>query len=61
MDWIPDTYAGGSLGGWRPDRAGRAYAVNVLGCILGPLLSGFILLPLVGERLGMLLFSRRGS
>ena len=39
-----------------PDRAGRAYAVNVLGCILGPLLSGFILLPLVGERLGMLLF-----
>ncbi len=39
-----------------PDRAGRAYAVNVLGCILGPLLSGFVLLPLVGERLGMLLF-----
>ena len=39
-----------------PDRAGRAYAVNVLGCILGPLLSGFILLPLVGERVGMLLF-----
>lgn len=39
-----------------PDRAGRAYAVNVLGCILGPLLSGFILLPLVGERVAMLLF-----
>lgn len=39
-----------------PDRAGRAYAVNVLGCIVGPLLSGFVLLPLVGERISMLLF-----
>jgi len=33
-----------------PDRAGRAYAVNVAGCILGPLLSGFLLLPLISER-----------
>jgi spermidine synthase len=40
-----------------PDRAGRAYAVNVAGCILGPLLSGFILLPLAGEHLSMLLFA----
>lgn len=39
-----------------PDRAGRAYAVNVLGCILGPLLSGFVLLPLVGEHVSMLVF-----
>jgi predicted membrane-bound spermidine synthase len=39
-----------------PDRAGRAYAVNVLGCILGPLLSGFVLLPLVGEHVSMLLY-----
>ena len=38
-----------------PDRAGRAYAVNVIGCIVGPLLAGFILLPLFGERLSMLL------
>jgi spermidine synthase/MFS family permease len=38
-----------------PDRAGRAYAVNVIGCIIGPLLSGFILLPVFGERLSMLL------
>jgi hypothetical protein len=37
-----------------PDRAGRAYAVNVLGCIIGPLLAGFLLLPLVGEQLAML-------
>ena len=40
-----------------PDRAGRAYAVNVLGCILGPLLSGFVLLPLVGEHVSMLLYA----
>ena len=38
-----------------PDRAGRAYAVNVVGCIIGPLLAGFILLPLFGEHLSMLL------
>jgi spermidine synthase len=40
-----------------PDRAGRAYAVNALGCILGPLLSGFVLLPLVGERWTLVLLS----
>ncbi len=38
-----------------PDRAGRAYAVNVVGCIIGPLLAGFLLLPLVGEQIAMLL------
>jgi predicted membrane-bound spermidine synthase len=38
-----------------PDRAGRAYAVNVLGCIVGPLLAGFLLLPWVGEQASMLL------
>ena len=38
-----------------PDRAGRAYAVNVVGCILGPLLSGFLLLPWFGEQTSMLL------
>jgi spermidine synthase len=32
-----------------PRRAGDAYAVNVLGCILGPLLAGFVLLPHVSE------------
>ncbi len=39
-----------------PGRAGRAYAVNVVGCILGPLVAGFILLPMVGERFSLLLF-----
>ena len=33
-----------------PGRAGRAYAVNALGCIAGPLISGFVLLPMMGER-----------
>jgi spermidine synthase len=47
---LVDRWSGGD-----PDRAGRAYAVNVLGCIVGPLLAGFMLLPLFGERVSMLL------
>lgn len=39
------------------DRAAHAYAVNVLGCILGPLLSGFILLPRISERWSLFLFA----
>lgn len=31
-----------------PESAGRAYAVNVLGCIIGPLLASYVLLPHVG-------------
>ena len=41
---LVDHWSGGD-----PDRAGRAYAVNVVGCIIGPLVCGFLLLPLVGE------------
>jgi len=40
-----------------PDRAGQAYAVNVLGCILGPLLSGFLLLPSMSERWALAVLS----
>ncbi len=36
-----------------PDRAGTAYAINIVGCVLGPLVAGFLLLPLVGERLAL--------
>jgi spermidine synthase len=36
--------------GGDPDRAGTLYAVNVLGCIFGPLVAGFVLLPAIGER-----------
>lgn len=40
-----------------PDRAGKAYAVNIAGCILGPLFSGFLLLPYLGERWSLILLS----
>ncbi|MGB7332888.1 MAG: fused MFS/spermidine synthase, partial [Terriglobales bacterium] len=49
---LVDRWSGGD-----PDRAGRAYAVNVAGCIAGPLLCGFLLLPQVGERWSVLLFA----
>jgi spermidine synthase len=39
------------------DRAAHAYAINVLGCIVGPLLSGFILLPMLSERWILFLFA----
>jgi spermidine synthase len=40
-----------------PDRAGTAYAVNVAGCIVGPLFSGFVLLPLLSERWALFVLS----
>lgn len=40
-----------------PDRAGKAYGVNVLGCILGPLLCGFVLLPRFDERSATLILT----
>jgi spermidine synthase len=42
---LVDRWSGGDA-----DRAGRAYAINVLGCIAGPLLAGFMLLPFMSER-----------
>jgi spermidine synthase len=33
-----------------PAKAGRAYAINIVGCIIGPLLAGFGLLPFLSER-----------
>ena len=40
-----------------PDRAGKAYGINVVGCIVGPLLSGFLLLPFLGERWSTLILT----
>lgn len=40
-----------------PDRAGRAYAVNIVGGILGPLVSGFLILPWLGHRWGLLVLT----
>src|SRR5579864_767199 len=45
------------ISGGDGERAGRAYAVNVLGCILGPLLAGFFLLPIFGERVSLCLLA----
>ena len=50
-------HAGGPLVGGRSGHAGRGYAVNVLGCIAGPLLAGFVLLPLMSERWTLLVFA----
>jgi predicted membrane-bound spermidine synthase len=41
-----DVYSAGD-----PRLAGKAYALNVLGCILGPLLASYALLPLLGANL----------
>lgn len=40
-----------------PGRAGSAYAVNVVGCIVGPLLASFAVLPAAGERAAELLLA----
>jgi spermidine synthase len=45
------------FGGGHPGRAARAYGVNVLGCILGPLLAGYVLLPNLGERSSLVLLA----
>ncbi len=42
---LVDRYSDGD-----PHRAGFAYAVNVAGCIVGPLIAGFLLLPRLDER-----------
>ena len=47
-----DRWAGGD-----PAKAGKAYAINVLGCILGPLLAGFLLLPWISERWALVLLT----
>jgi spermidine synthase len=49
---IMDQYSQGD-----PDLAGSAYAVNIAGCVVGPLISGFVLLPLFGERIALCVFA----
>jgi spermidine synthase len=44
-----DEYAAGN-----PSGAGRAYAINVLGCILGPLFACYVLLPRISERYALI-------
>jgi len=40
-----------------PNRAGRGYAINIAGCVCGPLIAGFLLLPLLGERVALCVFA----
>ena len=49
---LVDRHSGGD-----PAKAGNAYAVNVVGCLLGPLLAGFILLPYLSERWALILLA----
>jgi spermidine synthase len=49
---LVDRWAGGN-----PAKAGKAYAVNVVGCILGPLLAGFLFLPWMSERWALVLLA----
>jgi spermidine synthase len=47
-----DDYARGE-----PEAAGRAYAVNIVGGILGPLFAGYLLLPYFGVRQSMIILA----
>ena len=47
-----DQYSSGS-----PRSAGKGYALNILGCIIGPLLAGYGLLPWLGVRFSMVLLA----
>jgi spermidine synthase len=47
-----DDYARGG-----PEAAGRAYAVNIVGGILGPLFAGYLLLPFFGVKQSMILLA----
>lgn len=40
-----------------PKAAGRAYAVNAVGCVLGPLAAGYLLLPALGVRFSLIFLS----
>jgi spermidine synthase/MFS family permease len=45
-----DQYAAG-----QPEAAGKAYSVNVVGCILGPIFASYVLLPHLSERVALIL------
>src|SRR5207248_1465225 len=47
---LVDEFAGGS-----PAHAGKAYATNVLGCILGPLVACYLLMPTLPERYSLII------
>ena len=40
-----------------PASGGKAYAINILGCLLGPLVASYLLLPMVGAKFSMLILA----
>ncbi len=56
VGWLTPMIVDGTAQG-DPHRAGEGYAVNIAGCVLGPLASGFFLLPFLGERYTLLTFA----
>jgi spermidine synthase len=50
--WLVDRWSGGAS-----REAGSAWALNGVGCIVGPLAGGFLLLPWIGERPALFLLS----
>lgn len=40
-----------------PKSAGKAYAVNIVGCIIGPLTASYLLLPAIGSKSAMVLLA----
>jgi len=40
-----------------PEAAGSSYAVNILGCIVGPLVASYLMLPAMGLKLSLLLLA----
>jgi predicted membrane-bound spermidine synthase len=47
-----DEYSGGD-----PERAGTVYAINIAGCVLGPLSASYLLLPLFGSRVSIIILT----
>ena len=47
-----DEYSGGD-----PDKAGTVYAINIAGCVLGPLVASYLLLPFFGSRISIIILT----
>jgi spermidine synthase len=46
-----DEYSNGD-----PEKAGKVYAINIAGCVLGPLVASYLLLPFFGSRIAIIIF-----
>jgi spermidine synthase len=47
-----DQYSAG-----QPAKAGKAYGINIVGCVLGPLFASYVLMPHMRERYGLILLT----